>query len=67
MYACFDVFPVQFGEPGDKFDPNKHDAMFQVPPGPHAAPGTVAQILKTGFTFKDRILRPAQVGAVSDE
>ncbi len=57
----------KFGAPGDKFDPNKHDAMFQVPPGAGAEPGTVAQVLKKGFTFKDRVLRPAQVGAVSDE
>lgn len=57
----------KFGDSGDVFDPNKHDAMFQVPPGPGAEPGTVAQVLKKGFTFKDRVLRAAQVGAVSDE
>lgn len=57
----------KFGEVGDAFDPNKHDAMFQVPPGAGAEPGTVAQVIVKGFTFKDRVLRPAQVGAVSDE
>jgi molecular chaperone GrpE (heat shock protein) len=41
--------------------------MFQVPPSEHAKPGTIAQVLSKGFTFKDRVLRPAQVGAVSDE
>lgn len=56
----------KFGAVGEAFDPNRHDAMFQVPPSDGAAPGTIAQVLKQGFTFKDRILRPAQVGAVSD-
>ena len=41
--------------------------MFQMPPSDEAAPGTLGQVLQCGYTFKDRILRPAKVGAVADE
>lgn len=53
----------QFGEVGDVFDPNRHDAMFQYD-DPNGEPGTVGQVIGVGYTFKDRILRPAQVGTI---
>ena len=56
----------EFGQVGEKFDPNKHEAMFQMPPGDNMEPGTVGQVLKTGYLFKDRVLRPAQVGTTTD-
>ena len=46
---------------GQKFDPNLHQAMFEVPDGSVPA-GTVVQVLQSGFTIGDRILRPALVG-----
>ena len=46
---------------GQKFDPNLHQAMFEVPDGSVPA-GTVVQVLQSGFTIGDRILRPAMVG-----
>ncbi|RKP05079.1 GrpE nucleotide exchange factor [Thamnocephalis sphaerospora] len=45
------------------FDPNMHQAMFQAPV-PGKEPGTVFQVEKRGFTIKERVLRPAQVGVV---
>ncbi len=46
---------------GQKFDPNLHQAMFEVPDASVAA-GTVVQVLQDGFTIGERILRPALVG-----
>jgi molecular chaperone GrpE len=46
---------------GQKFDPNLHQAMFEVD-DPDAEPGTVVQVLRTGYTIGDRLLRPAMVG-----
>jgi molecular chaperone GrpE len=46
---------------GQKFDPNLHQAMFEVP-DTSVPPGTVVQVLQDGFTIGERILRPALVG-----
>jgi len=42
------------------FDPNRHEAVMQRPSADHP-PGTVVQVLQTGFQMHDRILRPASV------
>jgi molecular chaperone GrpE len=46
---------------GEKFDPNRHQAMFEAPI-PGADPGTVIEVMQAGFTIADRLLRPALVG-----
>lgn len=51
----------QFGKAGEKFDPNRHEAMMQTPADEKNPEGTVTLILKNGFTLKDRVLRAAQV------
>jgi molecular chaperone GrpE len=56
---------TQFDPTGEKFDPNKHEALFQAPI-PGKEPGTVLECQKTGFMIKSRTLRPAQVGVVQD-
>lgn len=46
---------------GQKFDPNFHQAMFEIPNT--AVPNnTVLQVVQAGFTIGDRVLRPAMVG-----
>lgn len=45
---------------GAKFDPNLHQAMYEVPDSTVPA-GTVAQVIQAGYTIADRILRPALV------
>jgi len=45
---------------GQPLDPNKHQAMIEVPSD--AEPGTVVQEMQPGYTIKDRLLRPALVG-----
>ncbi len=46
---------------GQKFDPNLHQAMFEVP-DPLVAAGTVVQVVQPGYTIGGRVLRPALVG-----
>ena len=46
---------------GQKFDPHKHQAMFEVP-DPTKPEGTVVQVVQQGFAIGDRLLRPAMVG-----
>ena len=46
---------------GQKFDPNFHEAMFEVPDTGKPA-GTVVQVLAPGYVLRDRLLRAAMVG-----
>ena len=46
---------------GEPFDPNLHEAMFEVP-GTDLLNGTVAQVIQPGYKLHDRLLRPARVG-----
>lgn len=46
---------------GHKFDPNLHQAMFEVP-DPSVPNGTVVQVVQTGYVIGERVLRPALVG-----
>ena len=48
-------------EIGEKFDHNRHQAMYEVATADQA-PGTVAQVMQPGYTIADRLLRPALVG-----
>jgi molecular chaperone GrpE len=46
---------------GAKFDPNLHEALFEVP-SETAPNGTIVQIIEDGYAIGDRVLRPAKVG-----
>lgn len=46
---------------GAKFDPNRHEAMYEVPDESVPA-GTVVQVVEDGYAIGDRVLRPAKVG-----
>ena len=46
---------------GEKFDYNFHQAMFEVPTN-DAEPGTVIEVVQSGYQLHDRLLRPAMVG-----
>ena len=51
-------------EVGERFDPQRHEAMFEAPvPGTKA--GDIIQVMTRGFVLHDRLLRPAQVGVSS--
>jgi molecular chaperone GrpE len=51
---------------GQKFDPNFHQAMFEVPTN-EKPPGTVMQELQSGYAVGERCLRPSLVGVSKAE
>lgn len=46
---------------GGRFDPNMHQAMFEVP-NEEVPAGTVLQVIQSGYAIGERVLRPAMVG-----
>jgi molecular chaperone GrpE len=46
---------------GQKFDPNLHQAMFEVP-NAEVPNGSVVQVVQSGYVIGERVLRPALVG-----
>lgn len=62
MLAALERHGVTKLEPkGERFDPNFHQAMFEVPDESVPA-NTVVQVVQAGFRIGDRVLRPAMVG-----
>jgi molecular chaperone GrpE len=59
LLAKHGVKPIE--AEGEKFDPHKHQAMFEVP-DPSRPEGTVVQVVQAGFSIGERVLRPAMVG-----
>ena len=51
---------------GQAFDANLHQAMFEKPSS-NFENGTVCEIVQDGYTFHDRLLRPAMVGIAKKE
>ena len=52
-------------ELGEKLDPNRHQAMFEIPVDTLET-GTVGQVMAPGYVLKDRLLRAAMVGVVKN-
>ncbi|GMY31129.1 grpE protein homolog 2, mitochondrial-like isoform X1 [Fagus crenata] len=62
LVEVFKKYGVEKFDPANEpFDPNRHNAVFQMPDG-SKPPGTVAVVLKSGYTLYDRVIRPAEVG-----
>jgi molecular chaperone GrpE len=62
LQAAFEKHNIRKIEPmGEKFDPNFHEAMFEVPNSGKPA-GTVVQVMAPGYVLHDRLLRAAMVG-----
>jgi len=55
---------TSFGEVGDAFDPNLHEALMQMPME-GVCVTSVSQVMQPGYKLGDRVVRPARV-AVSD-
>lgn len=51
---------TSFGEPGEAFDPTRHEALMQQPSA-DVDTETVSQVLQPGYTVGDRVLRAARV------
>jgi molecular chaperone GrpE len=54
---------TKFSPAGEKFDPNVHQAMYEVE-NPELPAGHVAQVIQAGYMLGDRVLRPALVAVV---
>eukprot|EP01061_Rhynchopus_euleeides_P027358 TRINITY_DN44510_c0_g1_i1.p2 TRINITY_DN44510_c0_g1~~TRINITY_DN44510_c0_g1_i1.p2 ORF type:complete len:215 (+),score=106.50 TRINITY_DN44510_c0_g1_i1:64-708(+) len=52
---------------GDVFDPNLHEAIFMMPNSETSTPGSVGTIVKSGFNYKERVLRATQVGVFQED
>jgi molecular chaperone GrpE len=51
---------------GERFDPNRHEALYAAPV-PGKAAGEVIETQKLGYMIKGRVLRAPQVGIVQEE
>ena len=51
----------RFGEVGEPFDPNVHEAVMQAEADPAQAVATCAQVFQPGFRVSGLVLRPARV------
>jgi len=52
---------MQMSPMGEKFDPNMHEALFDMPDA-EKEPGTISFVSTAGYVLNDRCLRAAQVG-----
>jgi molecular chaperone GrpE len=49
-----------FGEKGEKFDPERHDALVQTP-NPEVTQAEIADVIEPGYQIGERMLRAAKV------
>ncbi|KAL0443332.1 UNVERIFIED_CONTAM: GrpE protein2, mitochondrial [Sesamum latifolium] len=62
LSEVFKKFGLEKYDPiNEEFDPNRHNAVFQVPDVSRPA-NHVAVVLKAGYTLHERVIRPAEVG-----
>jgi len=54
---------TEYNPLNEKFDPNKHDAVFNYE-DEEKAPGTIGQVMNCGYLIGERVLRPAKVGII---
>lgn len=61
LNAAFERHGITMEDPtGQRFDPNRHQAMYEVE-DPTVPTGTVVQVVQTGSMIGERVLRPAMV------
>lgn len=63
LLSVFEKFNIAEINPvGEKFDPNKHQAISMVPA--EGEPNTVLSVLQKGYSLNERVLRPALVTVI---
>ncbi len=61
LHSAVEKFGVRAVNPaGEKFDPERHQAM-TTQPSEEVAPNTVLDVYQKGYTLNDRLIRPAMV------
>ncbi|MDJ0895327.1 MAG: nucleotide exchange factor GrpE [Alphaproteobacteria bacterium] len=67
LLAAFEKHAIKKLTPVDEpFDPNLHQAMYEVP-GTGKPAGTVVELMQPGYVLHDRLLRAAMVGVAKAE
>lgn len=56
-----------FGEVGEEFDPQVHEALMQLPYEGEVSVPTVSAVMQRGVKLDERVLRPARVGVANPE
>jgi len=56
----------RLGAPGEKFNPEQHEALTSLPVEEGHEPGTIAQVVTVGFSQGSRLIRPASVVVYND-
>ena len=56
----------RFGAPGEKFSPERHNALVQTPSAEVKEP-TINEVIEAGYEIEDRLLRPAMVSVFVPE
>ncbi len=66
LLSAFTKFSIQrVDSRGEKFDPNRHQAVAEIP-GTGQPNGTVVEVFQVGYVMEDRLLRPAMVTVAKD-
>ncbi|KAM7278360.1 hypothetical protein ACFE04_005494 [Oxalis oulophora] len=66
IFIVFRKYGIKKFDPiNEPFNPNMHNAVFQVPDG-SKPPGTVCRVLKSGYILYDRVIRPAEVAMTQE-
>ncbi|MFP5415562.1 MAG: nucleotide exchange factor GrpE [Actinomycetes bacterium] len=53
---------VAFGEVGEEFDPNRHEALMHMPLEGNHTTTVISAVMQKGVMLGDRVVRPARVG-----
>ena len=56
-----------FGEVGEPFDPQVHEALMQMPYSGEVSVATISAVMQRGVKLNERVLRPARVGVANPE
>ncbi len=66
LLSAFERYSIRrVDSKGEKFDPNRHQAVAEVP-GTGQPNGTVVEVFQIGYVMEDRLLRPAMVTVAKD-
>src|SRR6201985_2606606 len=66
LMQTLERYGVKAVDVSGKFDPNLHQAIAEVP-GRGKAPGSIVDVVQSGFMIGDRLLRPAMVTVAKNE
>jgi molecular chaperone GrpE len=56
-----------FGEVGEEFDPQVHEALMQLPHEGEVTVPTISAVMQRGVKLNERVLRPARVGVANPD